>query len=82
MTAGAPREHRCSFCGLPRAELPEHEFVLRSGLGGEPALICSQCIAGMMEIVVLHRRGPAAAAEALAALKVGYVSARHEDAPG
>ena len=78
MTPPAPREHRCSFCARSRAELPPEDFLVRSGIGGEPAAICSICISGMCEVADVHRFDPPAAQRLLGALGV-YVAARHED---
>lgn len=60
-----PRAFCCSFCG---ADVGEVDLLIRSHIGGMPAMICDGCIAMCAEIAAAHQRGPDFAAALVAAI--------------
>lgn len=65
MSRHRPYHHHCDFCSRSREAA---ELLFRSGKGGLQPAICTDCIDLFSDIAALHRRNPAAAGRAIAAI--------------
>lgn len=64
MTIGPRPQFCCSFCNT---DIGECEVMFRSHIGGQPPMVCSDCIVFMAEVVALNRTSPELTAELIAA---------------
>jgi hypothetical protein len=66
-----PYHLHCDFCIRP---VEDAELLFRSGVGGLPPAICSDCVDLFADITKLNRADPQAAAQAVATVNGAEVA--------